>query len=131
MSLNNPLTESVPYEKSYHYYDHIKLGNNQTGTDTIELDVEFNNYSEIKSEKSIGSSDGTSRGNYPTYPYMFKPMNVLTQKVKKIANADGIEYGNVWTYWISGWRWRMIAKNFNLRDDEYTITLARSSAIEP
>ena len=131
MSLNNPLTELVPYEKSYHYYDHIKLGNNQTGTDTIELDVEFNNYSEIKSEKSIGSSDGTSRGNYPTYPYMFKPLNVLTQKVKKFANYEGVDYGDDWTYWIYGWRWRMLAKNFNLRDDEYTITLARSSTIEP
>lgn len=130
MSLNNPLTESIPYFRQYHYYDHIKLGNNQTGTDTIELDVEFNNYDVIMSEKSIGSSDGVPRGNYPTYPYMFKPLHVLTQKVKKIANADGQEYGNDWTYWIFGWRWRMIAKNFNLRDDEFTVTLARSSTIE-
>ena len=131
MSLNNPSTQLTPYVNSYQHYDKIRLGGNNTGTDTVELDVEMNNYEYITSEKSIGSSDGVPRGSNPTFPYMFKPLNVLTQKVKKIGNADGIEYGNKWTYWIYGWRWRMLAKNFNLRDDEYTITLARSSTIEP
>ena len=130
MSLNNPSTQLIPYENSYHYYDKIRLGGNKTGTDTVELDVEMNNYQYITSEKSIGSSDGVPRGSNPTFPYMFKPLNVLTQKVKKFANYEGVDYGNVWTYWIDGWQWRMLAKNFNLRDDEYTITLARSSTIE-
>jgi hypothetical protein len=71
-------------------------------------------------------------GSYPLYPYLFAPMTVLMEKVRRKAGTtiDFNEYAALWTYWISGWRWRMIAMNFNLRDDEYQVTLARSSTIE-
>ena len=76
------------------------------------------------------SSSGTINGDPPTFPYLFRPMVVLQQKVKQSAAVNFNEYAAKWTYWIYGWRWRMLAKSFNLRDDEFTITLARSSTIE-
>lgn len=130
MSLNNPAENFVPYFYYYNYQNQIHLDGNSTGNDTKEIDVEFNNYGLVLSEKSIAQRDDYPRGSYPTYPYMFEPLIVLHQKVKRKGIVNRNEYMNKWTYWKEGWRWRMIAKNFNLRDDEFTVTLARSSTIE-
>ena len=131
MSLNNPSNNLVPYYEIYNFEKQIRLDGNKSGNDTKEIDVDFNNYVYVLSENSIGQRDNYSRGSYPTYQYMFKPLYVLYQKVKQKAVVNRNEYMIKWIYdTIIGWRWRMLAKNFNLRDDEYTITLARSSTIE-
>lgn len=39
-------------------------------------------------------------------------------------------YIGKWSYFVSSWRWRMLAMSFYPRDDEYRITLFRSPTIE-
>lgn len=130
MELVNPGDINVKYNEFYRNPERIVVGNNQTGTETRSLTVNFNNWVSNRGEHSFGSSSHIIGGSNPTFPYMFAPLHVLQEKVKKTRSISFNEYAAEWTYWISGWRWRMIAKNFNLRDDEYTITLARSSTIE-
>ena len=121
-------------EKYYSYYNkrsEIVVGNNNTGTEVCDISVPFNNYSSYRGENSVCRPDNYVSGDPPTYPYMFLPLHVLTERVKRTSTAISFnEYAAKWKYWINGWRWRMIAKTFNLRDDEYTITLARSSTIQ-
>lgn len=130
MSLSNPGGIDEAYYPDYRHQSEIKVGGNQTGINSAEVTVNFNNYFVCRGDNSFGTKADGPVANPPTFPYMFSSLNVLQQKVRKAAAINFNEYAAKWTYWISGWRWRMIAKSFNLRDDEYTITLARSSTIE-
>lgn len=130
VSIANPSTIDEPYNSYYRNVGNITIGNNQTGTEDRSINVNFYNYSGHRGEHSFGNSNGSINGEPPTFPYLFRPMVVLQQKVRQIAAINFNEYAAKWTYWIYGWRWRMLAKSFNLRDDEFTITLARSSTIE-
>lgn len=130
ISIKNPGAVDEAYNAYYNDRDKITIGGNSTGTEERDITVNFNNYATHRGEHSFGSAYYTIDGGAPTMPYMFAPLHVLTQKVKRIRSVTFNEYAAKWTYWISGWRWRMLAKNFNLRDDEYQITLARSQTIE-
>lgn len=130
VSIANPSTTDESYNSYYRNVGNITIGNNQTGTEDRSINVNFYNYSGHRGEHSFGNSNGSINGEPPTFPYLFRPMVVLQQKVRQIAAINFNEYAAKWTYWIYGWRWRMLAKSFNLRDDEFTITLARSSTIE-
>jgi len=130
VSIVNPSKMDEPYNSYYRNIGNITIGNNQTGTEKRSIGVNFYNYSGHRGEHSFGNSSGTINGDPPTFPYLFRPMVVLQQKVKQSAAVNFNEYAAKWTYWIYGWRWRMLAKSFNLRDDEFTVTLARSSTIE-
>ena len=130
LKLSNPGAIDKAYYPEYRHQSEIKVGNNNTGVESADVTVNFSNYSSSRGDNSFGTKQDGPVANHPTFPYMFSPLNVLTQRVKKSAAVNFNEYAAKWTYWISGWRWRMIAKNFNMRDDEFTVTLARSSTIE-
>lgn len=130
MSLNNPGRVDEAYNDYYEYLDdEIEIDGNSTGTDSEEITVNFNNYSMSRGDHAFGVKDYWPSADYPTFPYMFKPLTVLTQKVRKTTSPDFNEYAALWTYWINGWRWRMVAKDFCLIDDRYTITIARSQTL--
>ena len=131
LALDDPGHIDAEYYSYYNKRSEIVVGNNNTGTEVCDISVPFNNYSSYRGENSVCRPDNYTSGEPPTYPYMFRPLHVLTERVKRTSAAISFnEYAAKWTYWINGWHWRMIAKTFNLRDDEYTITLARSSSIE-
>ena len=130
MALKNPGDICEPYSSYYESRDHIKLATVGGGVESRDITVNFNNYSTYHCEHSFGDPSNGPDGSNPTFPYMFVPLTVLTEKVKRTATPGFDEYAALWTYWISGWRWRMIAHNFNLVDDEHQITLARSTTIE-
>ena len=130
LSLANPGAIDEPYNAFYRNKGEIVVGSNPTGVEEKNVTVNFNDYSMNRGENSFGDEAYGPQGSNPTFPYLFTPMTVLTEKVKRTATPDFNEYAARWTYWISGWRWRMIAKNFSLRDDMYQITLARSTSIE-
>ena len=65
----------------------------------------------------------------PSYPYLFVSQNRVKLKAKSIT-AFGVPYLPKWNFWISGYKWRIIAISFEPWNDEYTITLHRSSTIE-
>lgn len=130
MSLINPGGIDEAYYPDYRHQSEIKVGNNQTGISSADVTVNINNYLVCRGDNSFGTKENGPVANPPTFPYMFSRLNVLQQKVRKSATINFNEYAAKWTYWIYGWRWRMIAKSFNMRDDEYLITLVRSSTIE-
>ena len=129
-SIENPGHIDEPFDSFYRDKKEFIIGDNGSGTEERIVTVNFNNYSYWRGEHSFGRKGYLPAGQYPTFPYMFAPLHVLTEKVKMENTPNFNEYAAEWTYWINGWRWRMLAKNFNLRDDLYTITLARSSTIE-
>lgn len=132
LSIVNPGNIDKPYNSYYRDASKIVIGNYPTGVDEKNITVNFNNYSTRRGEHSFGDKTVNvgPYGSVPSFPYLFTPMTVLMEKVKRTATPDFNEYAAKWTYWIDGWRWRMIAKNFSLRDDLYQITLARSTSIE-
>lgn len=66
----------------------------------------------------------------PEYPYIFVAQNRLNIDVKLSSALPSIPYLPKWEYWVSGWKWRIIAQSFNPWDDTYKLTLHRSSTIE-
>ena len=65
----------------------------------------------------------------PGFSYMFLAQNRLQVEVKASSFPSDI-YITKWAFWVTGWRWRIIAVKFNPWDDLYTLTLHRSSTIE-
>lgn len=130
LSLANPGSIDEPYNSFYRNRSEITVGNNATGTEEKSITVNFNNYLSNRGEHSFGDKTDGHDGSHPTFPYLFLPLTVLTEKMKRTATPDFDEYAARWSYWIDGWRWRMIAKSFNLRDDEYSVIMIRSSIID-
>ena len=66
----------------------------------------------------------------PTFSYMFLTQNRLQLEMKLSGTFPTDIYITKWAFWITGWRWRIIAVGFDPRNDVYTITMHRSSVIE-
>lgn len=66
----------------------------------------------------------------PTFSYMFITQNRLQLEMKLSGTFPDDIYITKWAFWITGWRWRIIAVGFDPRNDVYTITMHRSSVIE-
>lgn len=131
ISLKNPSSVFENYQSYYNDRDKITLASTGYGLGEASLTVNFNNYQFKMGMNSFGDSSGYISANNPGFSYMFSPMNFLEVKVRRIsASLSFNEYAARFTYWISGWRWRMVAKSFDMRDDQYTILLARSKVIE-
>lgn len=64
----------------------------------------------------------------PTYTYLTLAQNRLQIKVK--GTLPDFYYFKKIAYWTSGWLWRIIAVSFDPWNDEYTLTLHRSSVLE-
>ena len=65
----------------------------------------------------------------PTFSYMFVAQHRLVVTMKATSFPADI-YITKWAYWVTGWRWRVIAVTFQPWDDTYVITMHRSSTIE-
>ena len=67
--------------------------------------------------------------NYlPNYRYLLKAQNRIEGIFKRTA-AFSLPYIPKWEFWISGWKWRMVAMAFYPWDDKYRLTMHRSSTI--
>lgn len=131
LSLNNPSKNDKDYNIYYNDRNKVTLGGSGTGTEDESVSVAFNNYGTYLGQNTFGKSNGAVDGYAPTLTYMFRPLTVLTGKMKRTGTAISFnEYVARFTYWVNGWRWRLLAKSFCLRDDEYTLTIARSSVLE-
>jgi len=65
------------------------------------------------------------------YPYLFRTMHALAARFAPTQNILPVPvYLAKWQYWITGWRWRIIACGMNPIDDEYTLTLHHSTTID-
>ena len=123
ISLGNPFDED--WET---FVQNKKVFGSWTKPTDKTLTANISNFTNIPHDSDFEKD--TNSNNDTNMSYMLSPLNVLRVDVKQTAITNFNQYLAKWTYWINGWKWRMIAKNFNLRDDEFTITLARSSTIE-
>jgi hypothetical protein len=74
----------------------------------------------------IGNTVKTTK--LTTYPYMFAPRNQLIAKF--VGTMPGMYAAGLYSFWKTGWVWRIIAVAFYPRMDEYELTMQESSAIE-
>ena len=107
--------------------DHENIGIGD-GSDDVDVDMLINC-------RRIGSNMlGSSTHAFVTYyNYLRQPQTRLQLRMMQysgdIINAP-FAYINKIIYWQANWRWRLIALAFHPRDDEYTLTMHRSPAIE-
>ena len=74
----------------------------------------------------IGNTVKTTK--LTTYPYMFAPRNQLIAKF--VGTMADMYAARLYSFWKTGWVWRIIAVAFYPRNDEYELTMQESSAIE-
>lgn len=99
MSIANPGDIEVPYNEYYRDRNKIVVGNNATGTAEKDITVNFNNYVGSRGEHSFGDETYGPTGGSPTMPYLFAPMTVLTEKVKRKSTPDFDEYAATLAPW--------------------------------
>lgn len=98
------------------------------GSEDVDVDMLINC-------RRIGSNMlGSSTHAFVTYyNYLRQPQTRLQLRMMQYS-GDSINapyaYINKIIYWMANWRWRLIAMSFHPRDDEYTLTMHRSPAIE-
>lgn len=68
--------------------------------------------------------------NLQYYTHLLRSQNRIKAIFTPIQTLPAYLYIPKWQYWVSSWRWRMIAVSFHPWDDEYQLTLHRSSTIE-
>jgi len=107
--------------------DHENIGIGD-GSDDVDVDMLIN--CRRISSNMLGSS---THAFVTYYNYLRQPQTRLQLRMMQhsgnIINAP-YAYINKIIYWMSAWRWRLIAMSFHPRDDEYTLTMHRSPTIE-
>lgn len=73
---------------------------------------------------------GTQVVGLPTlYPYL-RTAQTRVQAPFRISDMPTLPYARMFMYWLTNYRWRLIALSFSPRDDEYRATLHRSACLE-
>lgn len=109
---------------------------NETDSDTIpeavgspeeaSVSMAFSYYR--KNNHQVGD---TLQSKFTTYPYLAQAQNRLVVKYRNIDDYPDYLYVVKWyDVWHDNWKWRMIARSFDPRNDAYTLTLHRSPVIE-
>lgn len=99
------------------------VGNNASNEDgMIELPISY----EIDNSGLIGDD---VLGTLQYYQHMLLAQNRIQAKFLAKSLPANL-YIPKWSYWVTSWRWRMIAVAFHPWDDLYKLTLHRSSTIE-
>jgi len=98
------------------------------GSDDVDVDMLIN--CQRVNSNMLGSS---THAFVTYYNYLRQPQTRLQLRMMQhsgdIINAP-FAYINKIIYWQANWRWRLIALAFHPWDDEYTLTMHRSSTIE-
>lgn len=107
--------------------DHENIGIGD-GSDDVDVDMLIN--CRRVNSNMLGSS---THAFVTYYNYLRQPQTRL--QLRMIQNSGNIinapfAYINKIIYWMSSWRWRLIALSFHPRDDEYTLTMHRSPVLQ-
>ena len=74
----------------------------------------------------IGNSPLAAR--LTDYPYMFAPRTKLNAKFK--GTMPDMYAARMYSFWKTGWIWRIVALAFHPWNDKYTLTMQRSETLE-
>lgn len=69
---------------------------------------------------------------YIDYPYLIQSqtrLNVATKITDNTLTSSIYHHCRLYKFWKTNWRWRLIALSFHPWDDEWTLTMHRSSTI--
>ena len=113
---------------SAEYQNEYVLDNagNGVGEASVGMGFNVNSYGWDKCVSRLGDF---FRGDIFKFQYMFSPRFFLRQRMKVEAPLT-YEYARIFNYWRYGWRWRLVAHSFNMRDDAHTLTIVRSESLE-
>ena len=126
-----PSTLNNQYINSFNRNMTVILNNTRgDGIGEDSINVAFQNFDDALCSNSYADpQDQNAHGTIPTYAYMFTKQTWLNITVKMKSSVTGFEllymYLNRWTFWIYGWRWRIVSFDLDLRNDEYTVTIVR------
>ena len=116
------------FDKYLKHKDVVVLEGNNAGISDNDIDVLMSCWCD-----NLNMIGTTRLDRFTDYQYMFLPQNRLQLRMKpktgqtmpeKLAYIDKIQF------WQNNWRWRLIALAFHPWDDEWTLTMQRSSTIE-
>ena len=66
----------------------------------------------------------------PTNHYLFSKQNRITTDIRLTDDLPEIPYANPYSFFHTGWKWRIIALGYSAKTDVYTATLHHSTAID-
>ncbi len=102
--------------------DKIYVGDAYGGSENPEVNMLMS--AERLNSNLIGAS---LTSGFTTYQYLRNPQTRL--QVKMRGYGSPLWYMKKIQYWQTNWRWRLIALSFHPWDDEWTLTMHRSSTI--
>lgn len=62
--------------------------------------------------------------------YLFSKQNRITTEIRLTDDLPEIPYANPYSFFHSGWKWRIIALGYSAKTDVYTATLHHSTTID-
>ena len=80
-------------------------------------------------ENAVARQGQIYSGDIFKFQYMFSPRFFLRQRMMVYMPLT-YEYARIFNYWRYGWRWRLIAHSFDLKNDAHTLTIVRSQTLE-
>jgi hypothetical protein len=95
--------------------------------------VSYLGINEAKANIIGGMSRYGSPGNVwdiPTNHYLFSKQNRITTDIRLTDDLPEIPYANPYSFFHTGWKWRIIALGYSAKTDVYTATLHHSTAID-
>lgn len=124
ISLAESLDIFEEYQETFYNGDKLTFDNGE-GEDEKTIDRLF-------SDLNVTSPVGAAIQPYVhPYRYYMVPMNRLQATFNNYAGTMPSNiYTSLWTYWQSGWKWRLIAMSFYPWDDEIRLTLHHSEYLD-
>ena len=116
------------FDKYIKHKDVVVLEGNNAGISDNDIDVLMSCWCD-----NLNMIGTTRLDRFTDYQYMFLPQNRLQLRMRpKSGQAwPGIAaYIDKIQFWKTNWRWRLIALTFHPWDDEWMLTMHRSSTIE-
>lgn len=115
------------------FYDDVIIdGNSATMKDYIgyagitKMSIREAQYDALPSSAFVYFTPGRPSG----YDYLFSGQDCITFTGRKTSSLPQYPYCNPYTFFRSGWKWRIIATSYDAKLDEYTFTLHHSTTID-
>lgn len=124
----NPSEGKVPYEGVYDPQEYVLTNPLGVGIGEDSFSVGLN--SRFYGSRTFVNANNRLTSDKPDLSYMFKIQTWVNQRFLPRLSVNyhtGEEYINSFSYWKSGWRWRILAMGHDLRNGEFSLTLVNTS----
>ena len=123
LSINNPYQGNPQLSE---YKESVLISRNSRGMGEKSIDLDFNNDVNHRGTNSFSTPAGVTPRDV-NYSYMTFPQNILQERMRKSsALAPHNIYLSVWRYYQTGWRWKTLGYDCNMKMDLWTLQIVRS-----